>query len=69
MWRHPNYYRELEKERKKLEQQLKRKGEKDERQASNDKQQAIDETVPHCDIEEATSDKRSETEQEGRENS
>jgi len=49
MWRHPNYYRDLEKERKKLEQQLKRKGEKDEQQAS--------------------SDKRPETEQEGHEDS
>ena len=40
MWRHPNYYRDLEKERKKLEQQLKRKGEKNEQQATSGKQQA-----------------------------
>jgi hypothetical protein len=46
MWRHPNYYKEL------------RKRAREEKEASSSKQQAIDETVPHCDIEEATSDKQ-----------
>ena len=45
VFRHPKYYEEL-----------KRKG-REERLASGHKQQAIDETVPHCDIEEAASSK------------
>ena len=45
VWYHPKYYAELRKKRREL-------------QATSGKQQAIDETVPHCDIEEATSGKR-----------
>ena len=43
MFRHPKYYKELNKKRKEYEK----------RQASSAKQQAIEETVPHNDIEEA----------------
>jgi hypothetical protein len=43
VFKHPKYYEEL---RKKREENL---------EASSSKQQAIDETVPHCDIEEAAS--------------
>jgi len=42
VFKHPKYYEELRKKR-------------EEKQASSSKQQAIDETVPHCDIEEAAS--------------
>jgi hypothetical protein len=42
VFKHPKYYEEL---RKRVKEE-----------ASSSKQQAIDETVPHCDIEEATSD-------------
>ena len=49
VFRHPKYYAEL---RKIHDAWLKQ-------QASSDKQQAIDETVPHCDIEEATSSEAS----------
>ena len=45
VFKHPKYYEEL------------RKKGREEKEASSAKQQAIDETVPHCDIEEATSDK------------
>ena len=48
VFKHPKYYEELRRRREK---------ENSKQQASSDKQQAIDETVPHCDIEEA-SDKR-----------
>jgi hypothetical protein len=41
VFKHPKYYEEL---RKRVKEE-----------ASSSKQQAIDETVPHCDIEEATS--------------
>ena len=44
VWYHPKYYAELRKKRREL-------------QATSGKQQAIDETVPHCDIEEASSAK------------
>ena len=44
VWRHPKYYKELEKRRKELQRQ----------QADKPtSQQAIEETVPHNDIEEA----------------
>ena len=43
VFKHPKYYEEL------------RKKGREEKQASSSKQQAIDETVPHCDIEEAAS--------------
>ena len=46
VFKHPKYYEEL---RKKREEILK---------ASSSKQQAIDETVPHCDIEEASGTKQ-----------
>jgi hypothetical protein len=65
VWRHPKFYKPATNCRRDNKPQ---KG-NDEQQATSDKQQAIDETVPHCDIEEATSDKRSETEQEGHEDS
>ena len=65
VWRHPKFYKSATNCRRDNKPQ---KG-NDEQQATSDKQQAIDETVPHCDIEEATSDKRSETEQEGHEDS
>jgi hypothetical protein len=45
VFKHPKYYEEL-----------RRRG-REEKEASSSKQQAIDETVPHCDIEEAASDK------------
>jgi hypothetical protein len=45
VFKHPKYYEEL---RKKREENL---------EATSSKQQAIDETVPHCDIEEAASSK------------
>jgi len=43
VFKHPKYYEEL------------RKRAREEKEASSSKQQAIDETVPHCDIEEAAS--------------
>ena len=43
VFKHPKFYEEL---RKKREENL---------EATSSKQQAIDETVPHCDIEEAAS--------------
>ena len=43
VFKHPKYYEEL------------RKKGREEKEASSAKQQAIDETVPHCDIEEAAS--------------
>jgi len=45
VFKHPKYYEEL-----------RRRG-RGEPQASSSKRQAIDETVPHCDIEEAASSK------------
>jgi hypothetical protein len=50
VFRHPKFYEEYRKRAKEAQRNAKR-------QASSDKQQAIDETVPHCDIEEASSDK------------
>ena len=59
MFKHPNYYKELRK-RNKTDQAIS----KQQATASSTrspgpgpKQQAIDETVPHCDIEEASSAK------------
>ena len=60
MWRHPKYYKELRKLRNKLDQAI-----SDEaataatsvRPGPGLKQQAIEETVPHNDIEEASSAK------------
>jgi len=46
VFKHPKYYEELRKKRR------------EEKQASSSKQQAIDETVPHCDIEEALGTKQ-----------
>ena len=60
MWRHPKYYKELRK-RNKLDQAISPEahdGERERAPGPGPKQQAIDETVPHCDIEEATSSKR-----------
>ena len=45
VFRHPNYYKQLNEERKKYEQE-----------ASSNKQQAIEETVPYTDIIEAGND-------------
>jgi hypothetical protein len=55
VFRHPKYYEELRKSRK---QDILPRGNmspdsEEKRQASSDKRQAIEETVPHCDIEEA----------------
>ena len=61
MFRHPNYYKELRKLRNKLDQAISKEPATAGNQRSPGpglKQQAIDETVPHCDIEEATSSKR-----------
>ena len=62
MFRHPNYYKELRKLRNKLDQAISlRESETSAGERSPGpglKQQAIDETVPHCDIEEASSAKR-----------
>ena len=61
MWRHPKYYKELRKLRNKLDQAISlRESETSAGERSpgpGPKQQAIDETVPHCDIEEASSAK------------
>ena len=58
-FRHPNYYKELRK-RNKLDQAISKESSTGENQRAPGpglKQQAIGETVPHCDIEEATSSK------------
>ena len=60
MWHHPKYYKELRK-RNKSDQAISPEahdGERERAPGPGLKQQAIDETVPHCDIEEATSSKR-----------
>ena len=64
MFRHPNYYKELRKraldERNKTDQAISpTRATAPSRRATGPglKQQAIDETVPHCDVEEATSNK------------
>ena len=67
MFRHPKYYKELRKraldERNKSDQaiSLKSSDENNLERATGPghKLQAIDETVPHCDIEEATSSQAS----------
>ena len=60
MFRHPNYYKELRK-RNKTDQAISSQKTVDVgdsvRPGPGPKQQAIDETVPHCDIEEASSAK------------
>jgi len=55
VFRHPKYYEELRKKRKQdiLPRGNMSPGSEEKRQASSDKRQAIEETVPHCDIEEA----------------
>ena len=61
MFRHPKYYKELRKLRNKLDQVISSEAGDGERERAPDpglKQQAIDETVPHNDIEEASSSKR-----------
>ena len=58
MFRHPNYYKELRKLRNKLDQVISpTRATAPSRRATGPgpKRQAIDETVPHCDIEEASS--------------
>ena len=60
MWHHPKYYKELRK-RNKLDQAISKEPATAGNQRSPDpglKQQAIEETVPHNDIEEATSSKQ-----------
>ena len=60
MFRHPNYYKELRKRNKSdqaISQANSTRGLSDVRPGPGPKQQAIDETVPHCDIEEASSAK------------
>jgi len=60
MFRHPNYYKELRKLRNKLDQAISPMSDGSPRRRATGpgpKQQAIDETVPHCDIEEASSAK------------
>jgi len=52
VFKHPKYYEEL------------RRRAREEKEVSSAKQQAIDETVPHCDIEEASSDKQQATSHE-----
>ena len=61
MFRHPKYYKELRKLRNKLDQVISSGSEgsalPQRAPGPGLKQQAIDETVPHCDIEEAASAK------------
>ena len=59
MFKHPNYYKELEKIRKEFEASLDPEATSNKPQAWSTKQQAIDETVPHNDIEEAATNCRS----------
>jgi len=59
MFRHPKYYKELRK-RNKLDQVISKESSTEENQRAPGpglKQQAIEETVPHNDIEEASSSK------------
>ena len=63
MFKHPKYYKELRK-RNKLDQAISSKnrdGECERATGPGLKQQAIDETVPHNEIEEASSDKQQAT--------
>ena len=46
VFRHPKYYEELRRKREEA------------KRAQSSKRQAIDETVPHCDIEEASGTKQ-----------
>ena len=70
MFKHPNYYKELEKIRKEFEKKQKENQDSSNKpqapsgkpQAASVKQQAIEETVPYNDIEEATSVKRQDPE-------
>ena len=55
MFRHPNYYKNLRKLARNSELHVRPQG--SEACDTDPKQQAIDETVPHCDIEEASSAK------------
>ena len=58
---HPKYYKELRKLRNKSDQAISYDDSTESqgvRPGPGLKQQAIDETVPHCDVEEATSSKR-----------
>ena len=54
VFRHPDYYKKLKASNKLVSAST----DQLEPEAPSDKQQAIDETVPHCDIEEASSDKQ-----------
>ena len=59
VFKHPKYYKEL-RERNKSDQVISKSshdGESERAPGPGLKQQAIDETVPHCDVEEATSSK------------
>ena len=63
MWHHPKYYKELRKLRNKSDQAISdsvdpASGVDSVRPGPGLKQQAIDETVPHNDIEEASSTKQ-----------
>ena len=63
VWHHPKYYKELEKIRKEFEKKQKENQDSSSKpQAPSGKQQAIEETVPHCDIEEASSVKHQDPE-------
>jgi hypothetical protein len=61
MWKHPNYYKKLRASLVKKSDQAISDGASTEatsvRPGPGLKQQAIEETVPHCDIEEASSSK------------
>ena len=63
MWHHPKYYKELRKLRNKSDQAIsdshviKDSSDRPERAPGPGLQQVIEETVPHCDIEEASSAK------------
>ena len=60
-FKHPKYYTELRKLRNKSDQAISYDDSTESqgvRPGPGLKQQAIDETVPHCDVEEATSSKR-----------
>ena len=59
MFRHPKYYKELRKRNKSDQAISSESGTPPNERASDPglKQQAIDETVPHCDVEEASSAK------------
>ena len=59
-FKHPKYYTELRKLRNKSDQAISSEdhdGDRERAPGPGLKQQAIDETVPHCDVEEAASAK------------